>query len=184
MAEIGVHARALPGMPDDHSRIPVWNAEDWYFEDFEVGDKIRSIRRTISEGEAMLFNSLVLDFHPYVADQGFAEKEGVFGKRLVAGAQVFSYGLGLAATNCLNSFSYGYDRLRFIAPVFIGDTIYTIRENLSKEVKNAEMGKVKVSYSVFKGDGEIVLYCEHLMTALYRDPSTYADKVAAVEAQA
>ena len=74
--------------------------------------------------------------------------------------------------------------MRFIAPVFIGDTIYTIRENLSKEVKNAEMGKVKVSYSVFKGDGEIVLYCEHLMTALYRDPSAYADKAAALEAQA
>ena len=71
----------------------------------------------------------------------------------VAGAMVFSYGLGLAATNCLNSFSYGYDRLRFIAPVFIGDTIYTIRENLSKEVKDHRMGKVRVSYSVFKGEG-------------------------------
>lgn len=184
MAEIGVHARALPGLPDEHSQIPVWNAENWYFEDFEVGDKIRSIRRTISEGEAMLFNSLVMDLHPYVADQGFAEKEGVFGKRLVAGAQVFSYGLGLAATNCLNSFSYGYDRLRFIAPVFIGDTIYTIRENLSKEVKSEEMGKVRVSYSVFKGDGEIVLYCEHLMTALYRDPALHADEVAAHKAAA
>ncbi|WP_419913841.1 MaoC family dehydratase [Hoeflea sp.] len=179
MAEIGVHARALPGLPQDHSDIPVWNAENWYFEDFEIGDKIRSIRRTISEGEAMLFNSLVLDMHPYVGDQGFAEKEGIFGKRLVAGAQVFSYGLGLAATNCLNSFSYGYDRLRFIAPVFIGDTIYTIRENLSKEVKNKEMGKVRVSYSVFKGDGELALYCEHLMTALYRDPAAFADEIAA-----
>lgn len=180
MAEIGVHARALPGLLKDHSDIPVWNAENWYFEDFEVGDKIRSIRRTISEGEAMLFNSLVLDMHPYVGDQGFAEKEGVFGKRLVAGAQVFSYGLGLAATNCLNSFSYGYDRLRFIAPVFIGDTIYTIRENLSKEIKNEEMGKVRVSYSVFKGDGELVLYCEHLMTALYRDPAAFAGELAAL----
>ena len=141
MARVGVDARGLPGMPKDHADIPVWNAENWYFEDFEISDKIRSIRRTISEGEAMLFNSLVMDLHPYVADQGFAEHEGVFGKRLVAGAQVFSYGLGLAATNCLNSFSYGYDRLRFIAPVFIGDTIYTIRENLAKEVKNEKNGE-------------------------------------------
>jgi hypothetical protein len=32
MAEIGVHARGLPGLPDDHARIPVWNAQavdDW-----------------------------------------------------------------------------------------------------------------------------------------------------------
>ena len=176
MAEIGVHARALPGLSEEHAKIPVWNSEDWFYEDFEIGDKIRSIRRTISEGEAMLFNSLVMDLHPYVADQEFAEKEGVFKKRLVAGAQVFSYGLGLAATNCLNSFSYGYDRLRFIAPVFIGDTIYTIRENLSKELKDEKMGKLRVSYSVYKDEGQIVLYCEHILTALYRDPSTFTKK--------
>ena len=48
----------------------------------------------------MLFNSLVMDHHPYVSDQEFAVEQGVFGKRLVAGAMVFSYGLGLAATNC------------------------------------------------------------------------------------
>ncbi|MFD1882340.1 MaoC family dehydratase [Paracoccus pacificus] len=173
MAEIGVHARGLPGMPLDHAQIPVWNAENWYFEDFTPGDKIRSIRRTISEGESMLFNSLVMDHHPYVSDEEFAVEEGVFGRRLVAGAMVFSYGLGLAATNCLNSFSYGYDRLRFIAPVFIGDTIYTIRENLGKEVHDHKQGKVRVAYSVYKGKGELVLYAEHLMTALYRDPARF-----------
>jgi acyl dehydratase len=179
MAQIGVHARGLPGLPEDHARIPVWNSENWYFEDFEIGDKIRSIRRTIAEGESMLFNSLVMDHHPYVSDETFAREEGVFGRRLVAGAFVFSLGLGLAATNCLNSFSYGYDRLRFIKPVFIGDTIYTIRENLSKEVHNEKMGKLRVSYSVYKGEGELVLYAEHLLTALYRDPAPFADEARA-----
>ena len=173
MAEIGKHARGLPGLPQAHAEIPVWNAENWYFEDFTPGDRIRSIRRTISEGEAMLFNSLVMDHHPYVSDQPFAEREGAFGRRLVAGAMVFSYGLGLAATNCLNSFSYGYDRLRFIAPVFIGDTIYTIRENLSKDIHDLKQGKVRVSYSVYKDEGTLVLYAEHLMTALYRDPGRF-----------
>lgn len=178
MAEIGVHARGLPGLPEDHAAIPVWNAEDWYFEDFAVGDRIRSIRRTISEGESMQFNSLVMDHHPYVSDDLFAVQEGAFGRRLVAGAFVFSLGLGLAATNCLNSFSYGYDRLRFIKPVFIGDTIWTIRENLSKEVHNDRMGKLKVSYSVYKAPGELVLYAEHLLTALYRDPSQFTEEAA------
>jgi acyl dehydratase len=178
MAEIGVHARGLPGLPEAHAAIPVWNAENWFFEDFAPGDRIRSIRRTISEGESMQFNSLVMDHHPYVSDERFAVEEGLFGRRLVAGAFVFSLGLGLAATNCLNSFSYGYDRLRFIAPVFIGDTIYTIRENLNKEVHDLKQGKVRVSYSVYKGEGELVLYAEHLMTALYRDPAQFAAEAA------
>lgn len=182
MAEIGVHPRALPGLPPEHAAIAVWNSEDWYYEDFRIGDRIRSIRRTISEGESMLFNSLVMDHHPYVSDERFAVEAGAFGRRLVAGAFVFSLGLGLAATNCLNSFSYGYDRLRFIRPVFIGDTIYTIRANLAKEVHDPRMGKLRVSYSVYKGEGELVLYAEHLLTAFYRDPSAFAEEAARVQA--
>ena len=123
-----------------------------------------------------LFNTLVLDAHPYVQDQMFAEREGIFGRRLVAGAFVFSAGLGLVATNCVNAFSYGYDRLRFIKPVFIGETIYTIRENLEKRPKYKEMGLIKASYSVFKGEGEIVLYCEHLQTVKYRTVADWAGK--------
>ena len=163
--------------PATHSTIPVWNAENWFYEDFEIGHKIRSIRRTISEGESMLFNALVLDMHPYVGDQIFASKEGVFGKRLVAGAMVFSYGLGLVATNCVNAFSYGYDKLRFIRPVFIGDTIYTIRTNLEKRPKYKDMGLIRACYEVFKNEGELVLYCEHLQTVKYRDPCLWQDQV-------
>jgi acyl dehydratase len=154
-----------------HKEIRVWNAEDWLYEDFQVGQRARSIRRTISEGESMLFNAIVLDMHPYVADDVFAKEEGVFGKRLVAGAMVFSLGLGLMAHNNIHTFSYGYDKLRFIKPVFVGDTIYTIRTHLEKWPKYPELGMVKVSYEVFKVPGELVLYCEHLQTVKYRDPS-------------
>jgi len=155
-----------------HAGIRIWNAEDWYWEDIVPGTQIRSIRRTISEGESMQFNAMVLDMHPYVADEPFARDEGVFGRRLVAGAMVFSVGLGLVATNCRNAFSYGYDRLRFVGPVFIGDTIYTIKTDMEKGPKNDTMGLYKASYEVFKGDGELVLYCEHLQTVKYRHPPT------------
>src|SRR6266436_3442330 len=153
-----------------HGEIPIWNAENWLYEDFEVGKVARSIRRTVSEGESMQFNALVLDMHPYVADDVFASKEGVFGRRLIAGAMVFSLGLGLMAHNNIHTFSYGYDKVRFIKPVFIGDTIYTIRTNLEKWPKYPTQGMVRVSYEVFKAPGELVLYCEHLQTVQYRNP--------------
>ncbi len=174
-ANVGTQHRAT--MPEPHAAIPVWNAETWMYEDWPVGQKIRSLRRTIAEGESHLFNTLVADLHPYVQDQIFAETEGVFGRRLVAGAFVFSAGLGLVATNCVNAFSYGYDKLRFIRPVFIGDTIYTIRTNLDKRPRYKDMGLTRASYEVFKGEGELVLYCEHLQTVRYRDAAAFADVV-------
>lgn len=163
--------------PAKHKDIPIWNAEDWHYEDFEIAERARSIRRTISEGESMMFNALVMDMHPYVADDVFAKEEGIFGRRIVAGAMVFSVGLGLMAHNCVHTFSYGYDKLRFIKPVFIGDTIYTIRTNLSKRPKYPTMGMVQVSYEVFKYPGELVLYCEHLQMAKYRDASRFQDQI-------
>src|SRR5271156_489668 len=163
--------------PLTHDAIRIWNQEDWLYEDFEVGLRARSIRRTISEGESMAFNALVLDMHPYVADEIFAKQEGIFGKRLVAGAMVFSVGLGLMAHNNIHTFSYGYDKLRFIKPVFIGDTIYTIRTNLHKKPRTDTMGLVTVSYEVFKHPGELVLYCEHLQTTRYRDPLPFLDQI-------
>jgi acyl dehydratase len=159
--------------PSLHGQIPVWNAEDWFYEDIVIGTRLRSIRRTISEGESMQFNNLVLDMHPYVADELFAQKEGLFGRRLVAGAFVFSAGLGLVATNCVNAFSYGYDKLRFIKPVFIGDTIYTIKTDLDKQPKYKDMGLYRASYEVFKNEGELVLYCEHIQTVKYRNPGDF-----------
>ena len=158
---------------ETHKDIKLFNTEDWLYEDFEIGLKSRSIRRTISEGEAMMFNGMVMDMHPYVADEIFAKEEGLFQKRLVAGAMVFSIGLGLMAHNNINTFSYGYDKLRFIKPVFIGDTIYTVRTHLSKTPKYEEMGLITVSYEVYKHPGELVLYCEHLQTVKYRDPNTF-----------
>ena len=161
-----------------HKEIPVWNAESWLFEDFEVGKRERSIRRTISEGESMAFNALVLDMHPYVADDVFAKEEGAFGRRLIAGAMVFSLGLGLMAHNNVHTFSYGYDKVRFIKPVFIGDTIYTIRTHLEKRPRYLEMGLVRVSYEIFKVPGELVLYCEHLQTVKYRDATQFQTETA------
>ena len=70
---VGVSSTFPADMPADHAAIPVWNAENWFYEDWPVGQKIRSLRRTIAEGDSHLFNALVLDIHPYVQDQMFAE---------------------------------------------------------------------------------------------------------------
>jgi len=78
--------------PDQGKRyeVPVWNQDVKLYEDYQVGEVDRSLRRTISEGEVMLFNSRVLDMHPYVGDDIWAREQGLFKKRVVPGAMVFS----------------------------------------------------------------------------------------------
>ena len=62
------------------------------------------------------------------------------------------------------AFSYGYDRLRFIKPVFIGDTIrvrVTIKEK--REHKKPGFGVVSELVEAFNQHKETVLACEHLL---------------------
>jgi len=46
--------------PDPKARyeIPVWNQDVKLYEDYQVGEVDRSLRRTISEGEVMLLTHL------------------------------------------------------------------------------------------------------------------------------
>ena len=84
--------------------------------------------------------------------------------------------MGAAGANNFNNPSHGHQKLRF-KPTFIGDTIYTIRTNLEKRPKYKELGLIRASYEVFKGEGELVLYCEHLQTVKYRNAAAFADQI-------
>ena len=42
--------------------------------------------------------------------------------------------------------------------------------------KYLKMGLVRTSYEVFKGEGELVLYCEHLHSVKYKEPDNFKDK--------
>jgi acyl dehydratase len=150
--------------PVARNAVPVWNQDVKLYEDYAVGEIDRSIRRTISEGEVMIFSSMLVDLHPYVADEIFARDEGLFGRRIVPGALVFGYGMGLMAHNNVNTFSYGYDRLRFIKPVFIGDTIRTRTTITAKEddPKRPGSGRVIERCEVINQRGEVVLAADHI----------------------
>ncbi len=45
---------------DSHQDIPVYHTEDWFYEGFEIGKKNHSVKRIMLEGEAMMFNNVVL----------------------------------------------------------------------------------------------------------------------------
>ena len=41
---IGLFSTNPQDMPKDHSELPVWNSENWFYEDVIIDHKIRSLR--------------------------------------------------------------------------------------------------------------------------------------------
>src|SRR3546814_10454725 len=82
------------------------------------------------------------------------------GQRIAHGTMIFSIGIGLTATTINpHAMSYGYDRLRFIRPVHIGDTITTITTIADKRdrPKRAGHGVVTAKVDIRHQNGETVL---------------------------
>jgi monoamine oxidase len=144
--------------------------ETTYYEDYRIGETRTTFGRTITETDFVVHAGHTGDFFPHHMDAQFAAGTP-FKQRIAHGTMVFSIGIGLTAS-VINpaAFSYGYDRLRFIRPVFIGDTIRTRVTIAAKEAdaKRPGQGKVVERCEVLNQRGETVLACDHLLLAQMR----------------
>jgi acyl dehydratase len=143
-----------------------------YFEDYLVGAQRSTTGRTITEADIVLHAGQTGDFYPHHMDEEWCRTQP-FGKRIAHGTLIFSVGVGLTA--CVmnpHAISYGYDRLRFIKPVFIGDTIrVTVRIKEKRDIaKRPNHGIVVEGCEVTNQNGEPVLACEHLLLVDRRPP--------------
>ncbi|GAA5539954.1 MULTISPECIES: MaoC/PaaZ C-terminal domain-containing protein [Brucella/Ochrobactrum group] len=136
-----------------------------YYEDYEMNHVRLTTGRTITETDFVVHAGHTGDFFPHHMDAEFA-KTLPGGQRIAHGTMIFAIGVGLTAT-LINpvAFSYGYDRLRFIRPVHIGDTIRTRVTISAKEddPKRATMGRVTERCEVLNQRDEVVLACDHIL---------------------
>jgi acyl dehydratase len=136
-----------------------------YFEDYAVGAQRNTSGRTITETDVVFHAGHTGDYFPHHVDTEFA-RETPFGQRVAHGTMTFAIGIGLTAGQ-INpvAFTYGYDRLRFPKPVFLGDTIHTrvtIKEK-QPDPKRPDCGRVIEACEVINQRGEVVMYCEHIL---------------------
>jgi 2-methylfumaryl-CoA hydratase len=112
-----------------------------FLEDFTIGQKIiHAIPRTISEGDASLYIGLTGDRRPLFCSHTFAARLG-YKKVPVNDMLVFHIAFGRTVQDIsLNAIAnLGYAEVKFISPVFVGDTIRSestvigIKENSSKK---------------------------------------------------
>jgi 3-hydroxybutyryl-CoA dehydratase len=132
-----------------------------------VGQSIR-FAKTVSESDVYLFAGITGDLSDVHCNEEFMQKSA-FGKRIAHGVLAMGF-MSTASTVMftphldkylgVTAVSQGYDRVRFIGPVFFGDTVtvsYTI-EKLDG-ANNRTFSKVEVKNQ----RGELVAAAVHIM---------------------
>ena len=136
-----------------------------FYEDYEVGYIRTTAGRTITETDIVMHAMHSGDFYPHHTDAEFAKK-GPFGQRVAQFSLTHSIGIALTAGKVNpKAFTYGFERLRFPNPVFIGDTITTIVTIKEKkdDPKRPEYGQVVEACEVVNQNKKCVSYSEHVL---------------------
>lgn len=141
-----------------------------FLEDYVIGATAMTVGRTITEADIVMHAGQTGDYYPHHMDAEWCATQP-FKQRIAHGTLIFSVGIGMAAS-VINprSMSYGYDRLRFIKPTFIGDTIRVRTTN--KEIrphKRHNLGFLVEQVEVLNQRDEVVLICDHLHIVERRD---------------
>jgi len=145
-----------------------------FFEDYEVGSGRVTTGRTITEADIVLHAGQTGDFYPHHMDKEWCATQP-FKERIAHGTLVFSVAVGLTAGEINpRAMTYGYERLRFPKPVFIGDTITSkITVSAKRDHKRPTHGIVTEKLEVTNQHGETVLACEHLLLVERREAPSW-----------
>lgn len=130
-----------------------------YFEEFSVGQKMVTEKRTISEDDIMTFARLSGDDNRIHTDPEFS-KTTMFGKQIAHGLLGLSIASGLAwQTGILDGTVIAFREVnewKFVKPVFIGDTIHVNLEvKETKALPRIGGGSVTITLDVKNQNEEV-----------------------------
>lgn len=140
------------------------------FDDTEIGTSYTTQGRTITEADVVNFAGVSGDFNHLHTDRE-AMAETPLGERVAHGSLVFAIMTGLLwqsrppeEREQLLAF-YGVDRLRFVEPVFIGDTIHARAEVVDKEPSDHPLasGLIRQQVEAINQHGDTVQAAEFLL---------------------
>jgi 3-hydroxybutyryl-CoA dehydratase len=132
-----------------------------------VGDRVR-FSKTVSESDVYLFAGITGDLAPNHVDEEFMRRTS-YGRRIAHGALLIGY-MSTASTMMVQRcggleggetpVSLGYDRIRFTAPVFFGDTV-TVTYTIAAIEPERRRSRSRVE--AVNQRGETVAVAEHIL---------------------
>ena len=123
--------------------------------------------KTVSESDVYLFAGITGDLSPNHVDKSYMERSK-YGRRMAHGALLVGFmstASTMAIAHCRDDesetpVSVGMDRVRFIQPVFLGDTVTVRDEIVSVDlVRRRSVSKIEVANQ----DGALVAVADHIL---------------------
>jgi acyl dehydratase len=130
-----------------------------YFEEFSVGQKLTTEKRTVTEDDIMSFARVSGDDNRIHTDPEFS-KTTIFGRQVAHGLLGLAIASGLAwQTGILDGTVIAFREVnewKFIKPVFIGDSIYVDLETIeTKALPRIGGGSVTITLEVKNQKDEV-----------------------------
>lgn len=131
-----------------------------YFDEFEPGQKVITVGRTITESDIVTFAGLSGDYNQIHVDAEYSIKSAA-GQRVAHGLLILSIASGLAVQTGVMEGTIVYFRevneWKFVKPVYIGDTIHVELEvKETKEMRRIGVGSVQIELVVKNHHDEVV----------------------------
>lgn len=150
-------------MSETTKAAPGHEQQDDAVDDLPIGRTV-TFTKTVSESDIYLFAGISGDLGPNHVDEEYMKKTR-YGRRIAHGVLIVSY-MSTCSTKIIEqagnhpTVSYGYDKIRFVKPVFINDTItitYTVaaRDDMRGEIRSEVIARNQ--------DDEVVAVATHIL---------------------
>ena len=148
----------------------VHKLQGYYFEDYQDGGKFETPGRTITVAEISAHAGLTADYTPLHTDDEYA-KNTIYGTRIAHGMLTLNIAFGLLERLGLSIGTgmgfLGMNGVKFLKPVYVGDTIRTEAEVVHKRTTSKpDRGIVTLKNNVINQREETV--CEYEITRMVK----------------
>jgi oxepin-CoA hydrolase/3-oxo-5,6-dehydrosuberyl-CoA semialdehyde dehydrogenase len=147
------------------------------FDELEVGNALVTARRTVTEADVVNFAGISGDFF-YAHMDDIAARDSLFERRVAHGYFVLSAAAGLFVDPAPGPVlaNYGLESLRFVKPVYPGDTIQatlTVKQKTAKEKKEGQVAQGVVAWDVeVKNQNDELVAVYTILTLVRREESS------------
>jgi acyl dehydratase len=147
---------------------------DLFYEDVEVDDGFETARHTVTDADILAFAEVTRDRHPLHTDPEYCARTQ-FGRPIAHGLFGLSLMEGLKAETKVyentSIASLGWDKVRFLKPVFSGDTVHArVRFTHKRPSRSPDRGIITEWVELINQKDEVVISAEHASLLKVREP--------------